>query len=77
MPIGEFIKKLREKRGLRQIDLAELLYVDTSLVCKWEKGKKRVTVDTLLVIFDLLNVTPEEFKELRDSVAKDVKPIQD
>lgn len=76
MPIGEFIKKLREKRGLRQIDLAELLYVDPSLVCKWEKGKKRVTVDTLLVILDLLNVTPEEFKELRDSVAKDVKPIQ-
>ena len=76
MPIGEFIKKLREKRGLRQIDLAELLYVDPSLVCKWEKCKKRVTVDTLLVILDLLNVTPEEFKELRDSVAKDVKPIQ-
>lgn len=75
MPIGEFIKKLREKRGLNQNELAELLYVDPSLVCKWEKGKKRVTVDTLLVLLDLLKVTPEEFKELRDSVTRDFKSI--
>ena len=38
MLIGEALKRARERKGLRQSELAEKLYVDKSLVCRWEKG---------------------------------------
>lgn len=39
MLIGQALKKARERKGLTQKQLAEMLYVDPSLVCRWEKGK--------------------------------------
>lgn len=65
MRVGDFIKSIREKRGLTQLQLSELLFVDVSLVCRWEKGERRVTTDDFLTILDVLNITLEEFNELR------------
>lgn len=35
---GKTIKNLREKRGLTQLDLAELLDVSDKAISKWETG---------------------------------------
>lgn len=38
MTIGERISLLRRHSGLRQIDLAEKLYVSPKTISKWENG---------------------------------------
>lgn len=64
MVIGEALKRARERAGLTQKQLAEKIYVDPSLVCKWEKGKKRVLAYELIVILDILEMTLDDFKKM-------------
>lgn len=64
MLIGQALKKARESKGLTQKQIAEKLYVDTSLVCRWEKGKRRIMADELIVILEILEMTLDEFKKL-------------
>jgi transcriptional regulator with XRE-family HTH domain len=64
MLIGEALKKARESKGLTQKQLAEMLYVDPSLVCRWEKGQKRLKEDNLVKILKILGITIEELKKM-------------
>lgn len=64
MLIGEALKRARERKGLRQRELAEMLYVDPSLVCRWEKGQRRIMADELITILEILGIGIDEFKNL-------------
>lgn len=64
MLIGQALKKARESKGMTQRELAEKLYVDTSLVCRWEKGKRRIMADELIVILEILEMSIDEFKKM-------------
>lgn len=64
MLIGEALKRARERKGLRQKELAEMLYVDPSLVCRWEKGQRKVPLVTFVVILDILEMTLDDFKKM-------------
>jgi transcriptional regulator with XRE-family HTH domain len=64
MLIGEALKRARERKGLRQSELAEKLYVDPSLVCRWEKGQRRVSLEELTVILEVLEISFEELKNM-------------
>lgn len=64
MLIGEALKRARERKGLRQKELAEMLYVDPSLVCRWEKGQRRIMIDDLITILEILGISIDEFKKL-------------
>jgi transcriptional regulator with XRE-family HTH domain len=64
MLIGESLKKARESKGLTQKQLAEMLYVDPSLVCRWEKGQRKVPLVTFAVILDILEMTLDDFKKM-------------
>lgn len=64
MTIGRAIKKARESKGLTQKQLAEMLYVDPSLVCRWEKGQRKVPLATFVVILDILEMTLDNFKKM-------------
>ena len=57
MTTGEAIKRARESKGLTQKELAEMLYVDASLICKWEKGKRSITLSSLVKIEDVLEMS--------------------
>jgi transcriptional regulator with XRE-family HTH domain len=57
MAIGEVLKRARERKGLTQRQLAEKLYVDPSLVCRWEKGQKKVPLVTLVQIAEFLEIS--------------------
>ena len=57
MAIGEVLKRARERKGLTQRQLAEKLYVDPSLVCRWEKGQKKVPLVTLVQIAEILELS--------------------
>lgn len=60
MTIGEYVKKAREKKGITQQEMADALYVDVSLVCRWEKGRRRISAEELCSIADFLGVSLDE-----------------
>lgn len=57
MDIGSRIRSLREKHGLKQINLANALQVSPQAVSKWEKGANFPDIPVLLKIAKLFDVS--------------------
>ena len=64
----EKIKKLRERAGLTQEELATHFKVDRSAVAKWETGCAKPSVDKLPMLAKLLGCTIDELYEDAPSV---------
>lgn len=62
--IGENIVRLREKKGLRQIDLAIELNIDDSSLRRIESGRTNPTIITLKKIADVLKVNLSEIVDV-------------
>ncbi|MBN2637254.1 MAG: helix-turn-helix transcriptional regulator [Prolixibacteraceae bacterium] len=62
--IGENIVRLRNKRGLRQIDLAIELNIDDSSLRRIESGRTNPTIITLKRIADVLEVNLSEIVDV-------------
>ncbi len=59
------IKKLREKAGLKQTDLARMLKIGQSTVAMWETGETMPRTDKLPALAEVLGCTIDElFKEV-------------
>ncbi len=54
------IKKLREKKKISQIQLAEMLNVTQSAVAMWETGVNKPRVGTLVQLAKILDCTVDE-----------------
>lgn len=52
--IGTAIRALRQEKRLSQQELANALFVDRTLVNKWEHGKANLTIHTLSLLIDIL-----------------------
>lgn len=60
MDVGKKIRKLREKRGLEQLELARKVGISQSKMNKIETGfQKRLESDVLVSISEALNVTTD------------------
>jgi len=59
MDVGSKIRFLREKHGLKQINLANALQVSPQAVSKWEKGANLPDIPILLKIAKLFDVTTD------------------
>ena len=57
---GEFLKSLREGKGLTQEQLAEHFSVSTRSVSRWETGSNMPTVDMLIELADFYDVDIQE-----------------
>lgn len=58
------IKKLREKAGLKQTDLARMLKIGQSTVAMWETGETMPRTDKLPALAEIFGCTIDElFKE--------------
>ena len=57
---GDAIKKLREKRNLTQLELAQRLCVSDKAVSKWETGRGLPDISLLAPLSDALNVSVSE-----------------
>lgn len=57
MDLGSKVRFLREKHGLKQINLANALQVSPQAVSKWEKGANLPDIPLLLQIARLFDVT--------------------
>lgn len=49
------IKKMREKRGLTQKELAELIKKKQQHISRWETGLHKPTIEVLKELADILN----------------------
>ncbi len=54
------IKKIREKRGLTQKQLSEMIMVNQSTVAMWETGKSVPRASNLLKLSSTLNCSVDE-----------------
>lgn len=60
--IGKNIKKNRIKKGLKQHDLASMLYLSDSFIAKLEsKTRQTISIDTLEQIANALDIDIREF----------------
>src|SRR5438477_6485551 len=55
--LGARIKQLREKRGLKQIAVANALQISAQAVSKWERGENAPDIAVLLDLSKLLGVS--------------------
>lgn len=60
MNLGSNIRKFRQKKNLKQEDLANKLGKSTSVISNWEKGINRPDADTIGQICKILSITPNE-----------------
>lgn len=55
--IGSKISKLRKDLNLTQLELAEKIYVTPQAVSKWEKGKSVPSIEILIELTKLFNIS--------------------
>lgn len=59
--IGRRIKKIREEKGITQIELGDRIGSDRQYLYKIESGKVSVSVSKLVIIITALEISLEEF----------------
>lgn len=79
MIFGERLKKGRINKGWSQEKLAEQLFVSRQSVSKWETGQNYPSIEIIIKISDLFDVTIDELlrsdEELKNKVIKDGKQL--
>ncbi len=68
MNVGKSIAKLRISSGLSQQALADLLFVDRSLVSKWESGDRRPDFGMIGRIAGVFNVDADVIADKNDLI---------
>jgi transcriptional regulator with XRE-family HTH domain len=61
------LKDMRQKRGIRQVDLAERLGVPQSFISKYESGERQLDILELRRICQVIGIAFEDFvRQLED-----------
>ena len=68
--IGNFLKQLRKDKGLTQEQLAELFYVSSRTVSRWETGSNMPELSILIELADFYEV---DIREILDGERKSEK----
>lgn len=84
--LGAKIKRLRQKQGLTQEQLAEKIDIATRTMSGIETGENFVTSETLEKILDVLNISSSELfafdhikpkDELKQEIISDIQNLND
>lgn len=79
MIFSQRLKKERINKGWSQEELAKKLFVSRQSVSKWENGQNYPSIEIIIKISDLFNVTIDELlrsdEELTEKVIKDSKQL--
>lgn len=63
------LKRIRQDKGIRQVDLARKLGVPQSFISKYESGDRRLDILELRQVCDAVGISLEEFiRELEESL---------
>jgi transcriptional regulator with XRE-family HTH domain len=60
MAFPEKLKALRLENGLTQDELGEKLFLSRTSISYYEQGKFEPTIETIIAVSDLFNVTADE-----------------
>jgi len=66
MTLGENIKSIRKKRGIKQSELASKLEVTVRTIQNYESGNREPNMETLIKICNILDCAPMEIIDLVD-----------
>ncbi len=56
---GQRLKALRKKKGLTQTELGEMLKLDKSTICCYEKGTREPPLDNIIAFMEIFAVTAD------------------
>lgn len=59
--VGKALRSLRLARGMSQADLATAVGISFQQIQKYETGKNRISASSLLLLAEVLGVTPNDF----------------
>lgn len=62
MPLGDYLRRLRQKRGLSMNRLAALAQISQSTISRWEAGKFAPSMDELEAVLQQLGASPDELR---------------
>lgn len=54
------LKEMREQKGISQSELARLINRKPNFISEVESGKKSISIETLLKVIDVLDVSADE-----------------
>ncbi len=67
----ELLKRIRQDKGIRQIELAEKLGVPQSFISKYESGDRQLDILELRQVCQAIGIPLQEFiRELEDSLGE-------
>ena len=65
--VGERIKKLRVSKNMSQYDLGNKLFVSDKTISSWETNRTLPTIDLIIKICDIFNVSLYNFIEEKNN----------
>lgn len=60
MNIGDNVKRLREARNMKQVELAQALGISQSMLAQIERGTKALTMNLALCVVSVLGCSLDE-----------------
>lgn len=81
MTFGDRLKELRERKNMKQNEIANILGIHNSTLTKYESGERNPDFETLIQISSLLEVTIDyllkgDINEVRDSFGSRIKKLR-
>ena len=70
MTISEYIFEMIKIRGLSQKDFSDKTGISQSTISDWKRKKTNPSADKILIICDVLGVTPYELLQCREKKGK-------
>ncbi|MBN2258316.1 MAG: helix-turn-helix transcriptional regulator, partial [Anaerolineaceae bacterium] len=65
--IGRIIARIRQNKKVTQVELAEMLNLDQSLICSYENGTRRIPINQFVKIARALGVSPGKLLDEAES----------
>lgn len=69
------LKDLRKSRGFSQDIVAQLTGLDRTTICKYEKGERKPSIDTLIILSRVFKVSMNYLCGLLDEINMEVDII--
>ena len=73
--LGENLRRMRERRGITQEELAERVHVVRQTVSKWEKGLSVPDADLLMAVAETLQVSVSDLIGVDAVQAKSIEEL--
>ena len=64
--LGKHLKELRKEKGLTERQLGNLLNFSNQTISAWENGTREPTLDALIAIADIFEVSTDELLGRKD-----------